>query len=533
MEELRNKRVLVLGLGISGRSAAAFCAERGARVTVADERRTQDLNDLHNLPAAVERVLGKPFPDPADFDLVVPSPGVPRERYAARARCVWGDIELAYRALRVPVIAVSGTNGKTTTTLLLQAMLQASGLRVRAAGNLGLPALELARLPHQGATTAAHLRGLARDLSLRDLGVAPATPALPSVEIAHHSANLRDLATRPGEEGGLVGQALDFALLEVSSFQLETTADFRPHVAVLLNVSPDHFDRHIDWETYCAAKARLFLKQRPEDFAIVNAADATAWRLSEGSRARRIGFGLPHAGCATHANEQRGREGGFLPPAKNLPPGQSAPAELGAWLDAACLVARSRNHELRVPVEELKLQGHHNVENALAALAACAVLDVDLASCGRALREFVGLPHRCEWVGEWRGVRFINDSKATNPGAALRALESFHEPIVWLAGGKDKGLDFTPLVDAAERRVRTAVLFGQAKAKLAEALGRRVCVEQTPDLASAVARAADLAQRGDIVLLSPACASQDQFRDYAERGERFRAAVAALNSEYS
>ncbi|HBZ72414.1 MAG TPA: UDP-N-acetylmuramoyl-L-alanine--D-glutamate ligase, partial [Deltaproteobacteria bacterium] len=428
MKELRGAHVLVLGLGISGQSAAQFCAAQGAaRVVAADERSREALGDLAALPRTVEVSAGGPLPDPAQFDLVVPSPGVPPARYAARARRVWGDVELAYRALAVPIVAITGTNGKSTTTRLVEAMARAAGLRAEAAGNIGAPAL------------------------------------------------------------GLVGRPLDVAVLEVSSFQLETTESFRPRVAAILNVTPDHLDRHGSFEAYAAAKARILEHQGPEDTAVLSADDPVVAAMGEKARGRVRRFSL-HRG-----------------------------ANCEATLDAGAALLRGGDASARIPLDGLRLRGAHNLENVLAALLCVAALGADPLRAARALASFDGLPHRMELV-RWRGeVAFVNDSKGTNVGAALRSLESFVQPVVWIGGGKDKGLDFTQLARLAERRVRASVLIGEAAGKLAAALDGHTPVYIEPSIEAAVRRASELAQPGDVVLLSPACASFDQFRSYEDR----------------
>jgi UDP-N-acetylmuramoylalanine--D-glutamate ligase len=439
MRELADSRVLVLGLGLSGRSSARFCAERGAHVVAADERPATELTDLDEIGPDVELRVGEAFPDAADFDLVVPSPGVPPDRYRARAKRVWGDIELAGRALAIPLVAVTGTNGKSTTTHLIAHALHAAGLRVAAAGNVGEPAL------------------------------------------------------------GLVGQPLDAAVLEVSSFQLDTTESFRPRVAVILNLSPDHLDRHGSFEAYRDAKARILANQTPEDTAVLSADDPEVWSLATAAQARVLPFStrgpLPH----------------------------------GAWLDAGAVVLREpRRDPQRVPLPELRLLGEHNRENALAALAAAWAVGADPVPAAAALARFPGLPHRMEEVGRKAGVAYVNDSKATNPAAALRALAAAGGPVVWIAGGRDKGLDYGELADAAAARVRAALLVGEAAGKLEAALAGRVRTRTAASLEDAVREAARLAEPGDVVLLAPACASQDMFRDFEERGECFRAAVHSL-----
>jgi UDP-N-acetylmuramoylalanine--D-glutamate ligase len=435
--ELAGRKVLVLGLGISGRSAAAFCAARGASVVAADERAADALPGLDSMAAAVDLRCGGPLPDPADFDLVVPSPGVPPARYAGRARQVAGDVELAGHFLAAPIVAVTGTNGKSTVTCLVEAMLRASGLRAEAAGNLGRPALDL------------------------------------------------------------VGRPLDAAVLEVSSFQLETTRDFAPRVAVILNLSPDHLDRHGDFAAYRDAKARILDNQTAEDAAVLFRDDPAVWSLAERCAGRVFAFG------------------------------RSGPYPRGAWLDAGAIALRDDAREIRASLDGGELGGADRL-NAAAALAASAALGADPQRAAAGLADFRSLPHRCEPVGMVDGVHFVNDSKATNPGAACAAMQRFAAPLVWIAGGRDKGLDFAPLADAARGRVRRALLLGEAAGRLERALGDAVPTERVGDLDAAVRRAVQLAQPGDVVLLSPACASFDQFRSFEERGEHYRRAVASL-----
>jgi UDP-N-acetylmuramoylalanine--D-glutamate ligase len=438
MNDLSGQRVLVLGLGISGRSAAAFCAARGAEVTAIDERPGSQLEGLGALPSTVTLRLGEPFPDAADFDLVVPSPGIPRERYRASAHRAWGDVELAFRALEVPVVAVTGTNGKSTTVCLVEGMLRAAGLRAMAAGNLGEPAL------------------------------------------------------------GLVGRPIDVAVLEVSSFQLETTDAFRPRVSVLLNLSEDHLDRHGSLEEYTSIKRRIFARQEPGDVAVLNGDDPRVTALREEIRAEIRTFR------------------------------RFTPSERGAWWDGGAILLRVEGEDIRLPLDGIPLGSGHHRENALAALLAASAAGADPASATRALASFKGLPHRSELVRRIGRVEWINDSKATNPGAALAALTSQASPVVWIAGGRDKGLAFEALAEAARGRVRTALLIGEAAGKIAQALADRVTFELVGTLDEAVDRAHSLAEPGDAVVLAPACASFDQFTGFEDRGDQFRKLVHAL-----
>ncbi len=439
MLDLAGQRVLVLGLGITGRSAAQFCAERGARVTVADDRADADASGL---PASVDVRLGAPSPDPAEFDLVVPSPGVPYARYGAHAKQAWGDLELAYRALPIPLAAVTGTNGKSTTVRLVEAMLRAAGLRARAAGNVGDAAL------------------------------------------------------------GLVGEALDAAVLEVSSFQLEAVDAFRPKAAVLLNVTPDHLDRHGDMAGYLAAKLRLFARQDASDVAILSADCPVVGPLRDADFAARV-----------RRFSVRG------------------PVARGACYDAGALVLRVDGVERRLALDALPpLEGPLR-SNALAALLACVALGADPQRALGALASFRALPHRCELVAEARGVRWLDDSKATNPSAAVAAVANLPGPLLWILGGKDKGLDFAELLEAPLARVKRALLIGASADAIAASLSGKLAFEKVETLARAVARASEIAAPGDTVLLSPACASFDQFRNYEERGRQFAALARAAAEE--
>jgi UDP-N-acetylmuramoylalanine--D-glutamate ligase len=295
---------------------------------------------------------------------------------------------------------------------------------------------------------------------------------------------------------GLVGAPLDVAVLEVSSFQLESVERFRPTVAVVLNITPDHFDRHPSFEDYAAAKRRILEAQRPDDFAVLCLDDPPVAALRDAAPGRVLGFST------------RG------------------PVAEGAWLDAGdALLRRAGASPLRLPLAGLPPQPP---ENRLAALCAVSALGADPAKAWRALAHFRGLPHRLEPVARRRDVQFVNDSKATNPAAALRALASFAGTLVWIGGGRAKGLDLRELADAVAARSRAALLLGEAADELERALAGRIGVERAASIEAAVARAAQLARAGDVVLLAPGCASLDMFRSYEERGDRFRAAARAL-----
>ncbi|MEM9175941.1 MAG: UDP-N-acetylmuramoyl-L-alanine--D-glutamate ligase [Myxococcota bacterium] len=437
MTEFEGQSVLVLGLGVSGFSATRYLVERGARVVAADERAPEAIAGLSDLPDAAEVRVGEAFPDLDAFDLVVPSPGVPAARYAGCRPPVRGDIELCFRALPIPIVAVTGTNGKSTVVKLIEAMAQGAGLRARAAGNVGLPALEL------------------------------------------------------------VGQPLDLAVLEVSSFQLESVEFFAPRTALLLNITPDHLDRHGDLAGYRAAKARLFARQGEGQSAIVNGDDPLCVDLALADGVERLEFR------------------------------RRTPVAAGAWLDGTNAIVRRGGGQQTLSLEGARgLSGQ--ADNVLAALLALATLDVDLERATRALAGFEPLPHRCEEVATLQGVRYVDDSKATNVGAAARSLASFDARLVWIAGGRHKGGRLDALRDAAKARVRRVLLIGEAASEFEQALAGDLACEDVGDLATAVARAAAIAQAGDVVLLAPACASFDQFDSFEARGRAFQRAVHDL-----
>jgi UDP-N-acetylmuramoylalanine--D-glutamate ligase len=411
-------KVLVFGLARSGEAAALALARRAVSVLGVDEREDVDAGRLR--AAGVEVVLGAG--DPAlleGVDLLVKSPGVPREAAlvtAARERgvTIWSEIELGGRLLANPLLGVTGTNGKTTTTELLGSMFRAAGRSVAVAGNVGRP-----------------LTGL---------------------------------------DGVIAPDA--WVVCELSSFQLEDIDAFRPQIAILLNLTPDHLDRHGTFEDYRAAKLRVFENQGSEDVAIVPRGFPPV--PGEG---RRLEFAV-----------------GDILPAEPLVPGE------------------------------------HNRENAAAATAAARAAGIGDEAIAEALRTFEGIPHRLELVGEVDGVRFVNDSKATNPEAAERALSAYPPGLRIILGGSRKGSSYTGLARAArDARVARAYLIGDAADDIAEALAAQgVRFRHSRDLATAVREAFADAERGDVVLLSPACASYDQFSDFEERGTRFREFVEAL-----
>jgi UDP-N-acetylmuramoylalanine--D-glutamate ligase len=435
-------RALVVGLGVSGVAAATLLAGQGWRVTVNDRLAASDLAaQLARLPGGVAAELGgHPVELLQGVALVVASPGVPWDLpLLAEARRrgleVIAEVELASRALAgVPIAGVTGSNGKTTVTSLLGEILRAAGRQVGVGGNIGTAASELA----------------------------------------------------------LAG-GWDAVVLELSSFQLEGCTTLRPRVAALLNVSPDHLDRHPSMDAYLGAKARIFAHQRPEDFAVLNADDPALAAVRVPSRAAR--FSLVDRAAHAHL------AGGAL------------------VLDGEPLLPRA----------ELPLLGNHNVANALAAALASSRLGVPRDAIANALRRATPLPHRHQVVAEARGVRWVDDSKGTNVGATAAGLAGYPPGSVHLIlGGLGKGQEFRELRAATEGRLVAAYLIGEAAPEIAAALAGLAPLEMCGTLEEAVRRAAARARSGDVVLLSPACASFDQFRNYAHRGEEFARLARAV-----
>jgi UDP-N-acetylmuramoylalanine--D-glutamate ligase len=453
MEEfsVEGRRVVVVGAARSGAAAAHLLAARRARVTLTDLRPAIDGRE--ELEAAgITLELGRHDPETLRrAELIVLSPGVPpwQPLLDAPRRAgteIIGELELASRWFRGRVIAITGTKGKSTTTTLVGEMLREGGIEALVGGNLG--------------------------------------PA----------ASLQVAATGPDV----------VHVLEASSFQLETTTSFRPHIAVFLNFSPDHLDRHRTEAEYAAAKARVFANQTGEDLAIVNADDDQVMRMAGASRARRLPFSvsrLPEDGVGIR--------------------------------DGVIARATAAGPEPLVPVSAVRLLGTHLLADVVAAAATAAASGVGADAIRRAVEGFRGLEHALEPVATVGGVRFVNDSKATNVDAARRALEAFDGGVVPILGGRFKGGDLAVLAAALRRRARAVVAIGESQGLFASELGGVVPVEQAASLREAVERAWQLARPDGIVLLAPACASFDMFRDYAERGRMFKEEVSRLRRRHA
>ncbi len=448
MTAATQRSAVIAGLGRTGLSCARFLHAQGWRLAVTDTRPQPP--ELGALRALAGDIVVRPGGLDAGLlvgaDLVVASPGLALSDpffAAARARGleVVGDIKLFARAVRAPVAAVTGTNGKSTVTTLLGRMAQRAGRAVRVGGNLGEPALDL----------------------------------------------LGDAAT-------------DLYVLELSSFQLETTASLELAAATVLNVSADHMDRYATVEAYAAAKARIFAHCRA---AVINLDDPLvgAMRGLAGESATTLSFSLRAAAGADFALADCGGEAGL------------------------CLMRRG---EPLLPIAQLRIAGLHNAANALAALALGEALGLPLPGMLAELREFPGLDHRTQWVADVAGVRYVNDSKGTNVGATLAAVSGFAGTLVIIAGGDGKGQDFRPLATAFRGKVRHVVLIGRDAPAIAAALEAVCPLTREASLEAAVRTAARVARPGDTVLLSPACASLDMFHDYAQRGRVFAAAVREL-----
>lgn len=436
-------RTIVVGLGRTGLSCARYLQARGLSFAVTDSRANPPgAESLSQIAPGVEHRFGAFDPQLLDGAAqIVASPGVSLEEpflkaAAARGLPIVGDIELFALEARAPIAAVTGTNGKSTVTTLVAQMAEAAGKRVLAGGNLGRPALELIEEP-----------------------------------------------------------APDLYVLELSSFQLDTTRSLRTAAATVLNVTPDHMDRYPSVDAYAASKARIF---EGCEAAVVNL-DDVAVRLMPTRSARRIGFSLLADPDADYYVVKHGDD-----------------------------FALMKQRERIVSLSDLKITGLHNAANAMAALAMCEALGLRREPCVQALREFPGLPHRSQWVADIHGVRYVDDSKGTNVGATIAAVEGMTVPLVLIAGGQGKGQSFVPLAKALRGKVRHVVLLGQDAKQLESALDGVCSTQLARDMDDAVRLAAAAARAGETVLLSPACASLDMFRDYAHRGDVFAAAVRRL-----
>jgi UDP-N-acetylmuramoylalanine--D-glutamate ligase len=447
--DLANKRVLVVGLGKSGVASALFLKKHGARVTVSDAKPEDQLRS--EIPLLLDHGITVETGGHGDRtfrgqDLIVVSPGVPVDApHLVQARAlgepVIGEIELAAQFLPGPIVAITGSNGKTTTTTLVGEILGAGGLPTVVGGNIGTPAISL---------------------------------------VERATANT-------------------WAVLEVSSFQLETVQTFRPRIAVILNITPDHLDRHRTFEAYAGAKARIFENQQSDDFAVLNEDDPACVNLAKRVNAQLFWF-------------SRQKE-----------------VQRGAWLSGGRILFRdaARQQEIML-VADIPLKGAHNVENALAGVCVGMLVGSSPERIREAIRNFKAVEHRLEFVARIRNVDYYNDSKATNVDATIKALESFPANIHLILGGKDKGSDYSVLNDLLRRRVKRVYTIGAAAAKIESQIKEAADIFHAETLEKAIRRAAQDAKPNDIVLLAPACASFDQFDSYEHRGKVFKDVVKSL-----
>jgi UDP-N-acetylmuramoylalanine--D-glutamate ligase len=451
MMELKGKKVLVVGLGKSGLAAALFLRHRGAQVTVSDIRSAESL--AKEIPALLEEGImveagGHGLLTFRRQDLIVVSPGVPLDtpelvQAEQFGRPVIGELELAARFLKGKILAITGSNGKTTTTTLVGEILKEAGYPTQVAGNIGLPVV------------------------------------------------------------GLIEESNDdtWSVLEVSSFQLESTEEFHPAIAAILNITPDHLDRHGSFENYAMAKERIFAVQDAGDSLVLNADNARAAQAAARAGSRVFFFSTKHA------------------------------VAQGAWVANGQIVYRAGSGvaiEKILPVDKITLKGEHNVENVLAAVCMARLAGVDAETIARAITKFKAVEHRLEYVATVGGVEFYNDSKATNVDATAKAIEAFSGGIHLILGGKDKGAPYTPLMPLISERVRTVYTIGVAAGKIETQLRGAAPIRSCQTLAHAVKEAAEAARSGEVVLLAPACSSFDQFDSYEQRGRIFKQLVGEL-----
>lgn len=464
---IKGKKVTVVGLARSGVAVANFLASLGVKVFATDSKGPDAItSSIGKLDKSIELSLGghpeRIFLEP---DFIVVSPGVPmdiRPLAIARERGipVISELEFACLLTDLPFIAITGTNGKSTTTTLTDIMLRNSGFKTILGGNIG--------------------KALTEEIYKLQFTVA-------------------------GSQS-----TVDWIVAEISSFQLEGIDTFRPKIAVMLNITPDHMDRYRDMKEYISAKARIFENQGEGDFLILNADDPEIIKLY-GSRFTVHDSRQPKV---FYFSREREVEGIYL---KNGT----------VYCNLTDFGKRTFNSEL-IGADKIRIKGIHNLENAMASSAAAFLSGCNIEAIRKALREFGGLEHRLEFVDEIKGVRFVNDSKGTNVGAVIKSLESFKSPVILIAGGLDKASDFRILRYPAKEKVKSMILIGEAKNKIANALDGLTDISYAPTMEEAVRMAAEKGVPGDTVLLSPACASFDMFKDFEDRGRKFKEAVRSL-----
>jgi UDP-N-acetylmuramoylalanine--D-glutamate ligase len=483
--ELRDKKITVVGLMRSGIAAANLLAEFGAEVTITDKKTLEELSEsVKQLSPVIKLSLGgHPGHIFESADLIVISPGVPMDiaplKLAEdRGVRIIGELELSYQIIcsltashgksNTEFLAITGTNGKSTTTALLGLMVRNAGFRAVVGGNIG------------NALTGEVMHA-----------------------INEKSAGAPDLST------SLSPFDADYIVAEVSSYQLESIQDFRPKVSAILNVTPDHLDRYHTLEKYGDAKARIFENQTKNDYLVINADDPETMRIY-GAKQEAQNLNSPHV---VFFSREREVEGLYLKDGLircNLPELNMAGSHFN--LDPS----------------SFRIKGVHNLENAMAASAMALLAGCNFRAVEKTLSEFPGLEHRLEFVREHNGVRYFNDSKGTNVGAVIKSLDSFSDPVILIAGGRDKAGDFFQLRELVRERVKTLVLIGEAREKIRKALGDLTETIFAENLRDAVYAARNSGETGDVVLLSPACASFDMFTDFEDRGRQFKEIVRGM-----
>lgn len=449
--DLKNKNVLVIGLARTGIATVKTLDRLGASITINDikkeENVLEELDKLKDIP--ITYILGSHPEEVLDgVDLVVPNPGVPLDlpillKARQRGIAIISEVELAFRLTKATIVGITGTNGKTTTTTLTGEIFKNAQRKSYVVGNIGIPVISKA----------------------------------------------------------LEAEEEDVLICELSSFQLEPTELFRPRVCSVLNITPDHLNRHKTMENYIAAKARIFSNQRPEDYTILNYDDEITWHLSRLTKAIIIPFS------------------------------RKAILEKGVFVKDNYIVVKDEEAETKVcRINDIAIPGSHNLENALAATAMAWVMGIAIEDIAQTLKSFKGVEHRIEMVDTVKGVRFINDSKATNPDAAIKAVEAVNAPIVLIAGGMNKDNDYTDFIKAFNNKVKHIILLGETKDQIesqAKAQGF-YNITKVENLSEAVKVAFNIAREGDNVLLSPACASWDMFESFEHRGKVFKQEVYKL-----
>ncbi|MEW9122303.1 MAG: UDP-N-acetylmuramoyl-L-alanine--D-glutamate ligase [Thermotaleaceae bacterium] len=449
--KIKDKNILVVGMAISGASTVNVLLQLGCNVTVHDAKKEEELQDVLNYidRDRVQFILGQLPENVMKFDLIVLSPGVPTDLpFLLEAReagvAIIGELELAYQLSKATFIAITGTNGKTTTTALTGEIYKNAAREAYVVGNIGVAAIS------------------------KSLEVGPKA----------------------------------VMITEVSSFQLESVAAFKPHIAAILNITPDHLNRHKTMENYIAAKGNIFKNQTSDDILILNMDDEEVFKLKEWASSEIVPFSRKHI------------------------------LKKGAYVENGNIVVKKEDTHGQIvcSTKDLKIPGEHNLENALAAVAIAYWGGIEVKTIKETLKSFMGVEHRIEFVDEYKGVRFINDSKGTNPDSSIKAIETVKAPIILIAGGMDKGGSFEGFITSFHNKVKYLVLIGETANKMKETanrMGFENCI-LAKDMEDAVKAAYNLAEEGDTILLSPACASWDMYKSFEHRGAHFKECIGRL-----